>query len=88
MLCQQYLCFTASLYGCIFRHRHKTPHIHAFYADDEAVFDLTGEIIAGDFPKKQSAYVKAWCLLHEDELQANWKLAKNGEEVYKIEPLR
>ena len=56
-------------------------------AEDEAVFDLTGEILAGDFPKKQAAYVKAWCLLHEEELQANWKLAKNGEEVYRIEPL-
>ena len=36
----------------------------------------------------KAAYVKAWCLLHEEELQANWQLAKNGEEVYRIEPLR
>ena len=52
------------------------------------MFDLTGEIIAGDFPKKQAAYVKAWCLLHEEVLLTNWKLAVNGEEVYRIEPLR
>ena len=84
----------SSFYGFIIRmyfqdnDRHKMPHIHVYYAEDEAVFDLTGEIIAGDFPKKQAAYVKAWCLLHEEELSANWKLAVNGEEVYRIEPLR
>ena len=84
----------SAFYGIIIRmyfsdtDRHKMPHIHVFYAEDEAVFDLTGEILAGDFPKKQAAYVKAWCLLHEEELQANWQLAKNGEEVYRIEPLR
>ena len=84
----------SSFYGIIIRmyfqdnDRHKMPHIHVYFAEDEAVFDLTGEIIAGDFPKKQAVYVKAWCLLHEEELSANWKLAVNGEEVYRIEPLR
>ena len=52
------------------------------------MFLLDGDILAGSFPKRQAAYVKAWCLLHEDELAADWTLAKNGEEVYKIEPLR
>lgn len=84
----------SSFYGIIVRmyftdmDKHKMPHIHVFYGGDEAVFGLDGEIIAGDFPRKQAAFVKAWCLLHEDELQANWTLAKSGEEVYKIEPLR
>ena len=68
--------------------RHKTPHFHAYYQDDEAVFSLDGEIISGSFPRKQSAYVKAWALLHEDELRANWQLAVNGENVFRIDPLR
>jgi len=68
--------------------QHKSPHFHAFYGDFEAVFGLDGEIIAGSFPHKQSAFVKAWALLHEDDLSANWKLALNGEETFKIEPLR
>ncbi len=33
-----------------------------------------GDIIAGSFPSKQTAFVKAWTLLHQDELKANWKL--------------
>ena len=68
--------------------QHKLPHFHAFYNDFEAVFGLDGEIITGNFPKKQSAFVKAWALLHEDELLANWVLAVNGEEIFRIDPLR
>jgi hypothetical protein len=68
--------------------QHKAPHFHAFYGDYEAVFGLDGEIIAGSFPHRQSAYVKAWSLLHEDDLAADWKLAVNGEETFRIEPLR
>ena len=68
--------------------QHNLPHIHVFYGDYEAVFGLDGEIIAGDFPRRQSAFVKAWSLLHEDELIANWKLAINGEITFRIEPLR
>lgn len=68
--------------------QHNTPHFHAFYGEYEAVFGLDGEIIAGSFPRKQSAFVKAWTLLHEDEIAANWKLAVGGEETFRIAPLR
>lgn len=68
--------------------QHHTPHFHAYYGDFEAVFALDGEIISGDFPKKQSAYVKAWTLMREEDLRANWKLAVNGEETFRIDPLK
>ena len=68
--------------------QHSAPHFHAFYGENEAVFGLDGEIIAGSFPKRQSAFIKAWALLHEDDLAANWSLAVNGEETFRIEPLR
>jgi len=68
--------------------QHKTPHFHAFYGDYEASFTLDGEILAGAFPKKQAAFVRAWALLHEDELKANWQLASSGEETFRIDPLR
>jgi hypothetical protein len=68
--------------------QHHQPHFHAYYGEYEAVFGLDGEIITGDFPKKQSAFVKAWALLHEDDLRADWKLALDGEEVFRIEPLK
>jgi hypothetical protein len=68
--------------------QHNTPHFHAYYGEYEAVFDLTGEILSGKFPGRQAAFVKAWSLMREDELRADWRLAVNGEEVFKIEPLR
>ena len=68
--------------------KHKAPHFHAFYGEFEAVFGLDGEIIEGSFPRKQCVLVKAWALLHEDDLAANWSLALNGEETFRIEPLK
>ena len=68
--------------------KHHQPHFHAYYGDDEAVFTLDGELISGAFPKKQAAFVKAWALMHEDELKADWKLAADGEETFRIDPLR
>lgn len=68
--------------------QHNQPHFHAFYGDYEASFLLDGEILAGEFPKKQAAFVRAWALIHEDELLANWKLAVNGEEIFRIDPLK
>ena len=37
--------------------QHKMPHFHAYYGDFEAVFGLNGEIVAGNFPNKQTALV-------------------------------
>ena len=44
--------------------------------------------MAGEFPKRPAAFVKAWALMHEDDLKANWRLALNGEETFHIDPLR
>ena len=55
---------------------------------ESASFDFSGEVLAGDFPAKQGALVKAWALLHQDELNANWKLATAGEQIFKINPLQ
>ena len=32
--------------------------------------------------------MRAWVLIHQDELMANWELVKHGEKVQKIKPLR
>lgn len=67
---------------------HNPPHIHAIYNDDTACFDLEGRIFQGSLPLKQRKLVEAWIVIHHDELMADWKLAKNGEPIFKIEPLR
>lgn len=68
--------------------QHYTPHFHARYGDSKAEVDFDGEIIAGFLPPKQASFVKAWALIHQDELRANWELAMNDEKPYKIEPLK
>jgi hypothetical protein len=32
--------------------------------------------------------LRAWIELHKDELMADWQLAVEGQQHYKIEPLR
>ncbi|MBP3709937.1 MAG: DUF4160 domain-containing protein [Treponema sp.] len=61
---------------------------HKDEGEYEASFDFSGEVLAGEFPMKQSVLVKAWTLLHQDELNANWKLAIEGEQIFKINPLQ
>lgn len=68
--------------------RHNKPHIHAIYGDNEIVISLTGEILEGNFPNKQMKLLLAWIALHEEELEANWRLLSAGEGYFKIDPLR
>ena len=54
----------------------------------QQAFDLDGSLIAGSLPSKQTKLVVAWCALHREELEANWRLSQEEGTVYKIEPLR
>ena len=69
--------------------RHHVPHIHAQYTDNTAIISIDeGEILDGVLPSKKLRLVQAWVEIHKDELMANWKLATEGHELFKIEPLR
>lgn len=69
--------------------RHKLPHVHAKYQDDEVVVAIPdGEVLEGTIPKAKMKLLHAWVELHKDELIANWELAVAGQQPYKIEPLR
>jgi hypothetical protein len=69
--------------------RHKRPHIHVKYQGDEAVVAIPdGEILEGAIQTSRMKLVQAWIEIHRDELMADWELAVNGQEVFKIEPLK
>ena len=69
--------------------QHKTPHIHVQYQDFEALFSIPkGNILAGSLPSKKTQLVKAWIILHEEDLMANWKLATTEQNIFKIDPLK
>lgn len=79
-------------YGIIIRMynsgEHNPPHFHATYQENNAVFNMDGELTDGEMPKRQLKLISAWAELHKDELLANWELAMNEQPLYKIEPLR
>lgn len=81
-------------YGIIIRlyygkSEHNPPHFHAYYQNFKAIVDIDKcEITEGNMPIKQSKLIIAWAELHKDELIADWELAQNGEEPFKIEPLK
>lgn len=81
-------------YGIIIRlyfapGEHNPPHFHAYYNEFTASVDIrTGEIIEGDLPPRQRKLVQARAELRQEELLADWNLVRNGDEPFKIEPLR
>jgi hypothetical protein len=69
--------------------QHHTPHIHAQYQGEEAVFSIPeGELLSGSLPSKKVLLVKAWIILHSEDLMANWELATSEASIFRIEPLR
>ena len=67
---------------------HNPPHFRALYQENQATFDMDGNILQGDFPDRQKKLVAAWAVLHKDELLANWELSKDNQSLFMIEPLR
>ena len=66
----------------------KVPHIHAVYKEEEVIIALTGEVLDGHMRPEKLVLVQAWLTIHADDLNANWRLMMNGNEVFRIDPLR
>lgn len=82
-------------YGIIIRmfyfdnKKHKKPHIHVDYQDENAVINIPDdEILEGSIQKNKLKLVSAQIEIHKDELMADWKLAVEGQQVFKIEALK
>ncbi len=70
--------------------KHNMPHVHAEYSGDEIVIALDGRVLEGDkyFPMNKSKMIEFWMEFHRVELEANWKLLSNGEQFFRIDPLK
>jgi hypothetical protein len=66
---------------------HNIPHVRAVFAGDKMSISSTGEILAGELPRKQQKYVEAWVALREDEINAAWIALNENSEVIKIKGL-
>jgi hypothetical protein len=68
---------------------HGPPHFHARHADGAAKVRIdTLEPIETTLGCRQLRLVLAWAELHQAELLENWRLARAGETLSEIEPLR
>lgn len=57
--------------------------------DEEAVVSIPdGTIIEGSIRTAKLRLLQAWIEIHQDDLMADWRLAINGQAVFKIEPLK
>ncbi len=70
--------------------KHNVPHIHAEYSGEEIVVALDGTILEGekDFPRNKRKMLEVWMEIHREDLEANWKLLSNGEQFFRIDPLK
>lgn len=68
--------------------KHKLPHIHATYGEDDAVFSIVdGDLLCGTMPKNKRKLVEAWIEIHREELITDWRLAVSGQNPLPIKPL-
>ena len=68
--------------------KHHTPHIHAEYQGDVAVYSIhDGAVLAGSLPPKKHKLVVAWIEIHQEDLSADWELAVTGHAPLPIRGL-
>ena len=68
--------------------KHHKHHIHCIYNEYEIVIALDGEILEGSMPDNKLSLIRAWMVIHEEELKANWDLLFSGDGFFRIDPLR
>ena len=68
--------------------KHNLPHIHAEYSGEEVVLAFDGTVLEGTFPKNKLKLFEAWVEIHREDLEANWNLLSNGEQYFRIYPLK
>ncbi len=79
-------------YGIIialYYNEHNPPHFHVLYAEYKAEIDIrTLQILKGEIPKRAKSLVLEWADEHREELMLAWELARQKQELNKIEPLK
>ena len=78
-------------YGIVVRmfyNDHAPPHFHAVYSGKQALVDIESlSFFAGQISPRAKSLVLEWAELHQDELRANWDLARRRQALQSIDPL-
>ena len=67
---------------------HMPSHFHATYGGKEILVSIHDiEIIEGELPSKQQKMVLGWAAFHQTELEEDWELAAQKQDLFPIAPL-
>jgi len=68
--------------------KHKEPHFHVIITDGNkaSISIANGKILEVKLSNRQKDLIKAWILIHKEELWDRWNKAVAGELIEKIEP--
>lgn len=66
----------------------RTAYSYQIWRSGSRDFVPGGNIIEGELRANKLKLAQAWIEIHQENLMADWELAINGQEVFKIEPLR
>jgi TnpA family transposase len=48
----------------------------------------TANLMEGSLRRAKLRLVQAWIEIHHEELMADWELAVNGQQLFRIDPLK
>lgn len=72
----------------MFYNEHNPPHFHARYGEHKVEISIkTLSVLAGKLPPRAMGLVMEWASLHQDELMADWELARQNAVLKDIDPL-
>jgi hypothetical protein len=66
---------------------HPPPHFHARYSDQEVTIEIESGQVNGVMSRRALRLIFEWMDLHEEELAANWELARDEQPLQEIAPL-
>lgn len=68
--------------------KHNEPHFHVFLTDGGriSIAISNGKVLEGKLNRKQRELIKAWMLIHREEIWDRWNKAVAGEYIERIEP--
>jgi hypothetical protein len=73
----------------MFYKEHEPAHFHAEHARQQAKFNFSGDLIAGEIrSRKARERIREWAKQHRTELERNWENMKAGRPLESIEPLK
>ena len=72
----------------MYRDEHGVAHFHAYYAEHSAAIAIdTLEVLSGRLPRRVTALILEWAMMHRPELRENWRRARAFEPALAVAPL-